>query len=112
MNRIKKGDNVIIIAGKDKGEISQVINVDVEKERVTVKGVNLVSKHVKPNPSKQINGGIVKIEASLHVSNVAHFNPNTKKADKIGFKFIKENEVMKKVRFYKSNNELVDGFNG
>lgn len=106
MNRIKTGDNVIVIAGKSKGHISKVIKV--KDDRVTVKDANLIKKHVKPNPQKQTTGGIVTREAALHVSNVAHYNPNTKKADKIGFKFIKVDDVMKKVRYFKSNNELVD----
>lgn len=106
MKRIRKGDKVIILTGKDKGCISEVLNV--KDDRVLVKDANFIKKHEKPNPSKQITGGIIKREAPLHISNIALFNPNTQKADKIGFKFIKENEVIKKVRFYKSNNELVD----
>lgn len=106
MNRLRKNDEVIVIAGKDKGRKGTVVFVLSDKHRVIVEGVNLVKKHVKPNPNKQIEGGIVEQEAALHISNVALYNPATKKADRVGFKFVEDGK--KKVRYFKSNGELVD----
>lgn len=107
MERIKKGDEVIIIAGKSKGHVGKVLGVI--KTRIVVEGGNLIKKHVKSNPQKpDSKGGIITLEASLHVSNVAHYNPTTKKADKVGFKFIENNGVSTKVRYFKSNDEIID----
>ncbi|MFA6301960.1 MAG: 50S ribosomal protein L24 [Legionella sp.] len=107
MNRIQSGDEVIITAGKSKGHVGKVLRVI--KDNVVVEGGNLIKKHVKPNPQKPENkGGIITLEAPLHVSNVAHYNPITKKADKIGFKYLENGDVTKKVRFYKSNDEIID----
>lgn len=100
MNKIRKGDEVIVLTGKDKGRRGVVLRV--EGERVVVEGVNRVKKHTKPNPIKGLVGGIVEKEMSIHVSNVAIFNPTTQKADRIGFKTLEDN---KKVRFFKSNGE-------
>lgn len=106
MKRIKTGDNVVVIAGKDKGRIGKVTRV--LEDRVCVEGANIIKKHVKPNPQLQQTGGIISREAPLHVSNVAHYNSVTKKADKVGFKFIKNGDVLQKVRYFKSNNEVID----
>ena len=107
MKRIRTGDEVIITAGKSKGHVGKVLRVIDEK--VVVEGGNLIKKHVKANPQQPENkGGIVTREAKLHVSNVAHYNPITKKADKVGFKYLENNGVSTKVRFLKSNNELID----
>ncbi|HDI5409540.1 TPA: 50S ribosomal protein L24 [Legionella pneumophila] len=107
MKRIKSGDEVIVIAGKSKGHIGKVLRV--VDDAVVVEGGNLIKKHIKPNPQKLENkGGIIAREAPLHVSNVAHYNPVTKKADKVGFKYLESNGVSKKVRYYKSNNEIID----
>ncbi|HDV5767102.1 TPA: 50S ribosomal protein L24 [Legionella pneumophila] len=107
MKRIKSGDKVIVIAGKSKGHIGKVLRVI--DDAVVVEGGNLIKKHIKPNPQKPENkGGIITREAPLHVSNVAHYNPVTKKADKVGFKYLESNGVSKKVRYYKSNNEIID----
>lgn len=107
MMRIKKGDDVIIVAGKSKGHRGKVLRVT--DKGVVVEGGNLITKHVKPNPQKPDHkSGIVKREAPLHVSNVAHYNSNTNKADKVGFKFIEVNGVSKKVRYFKSDNEIID----
>jgi large subunit ribosomal protein L24 len=100
MNKIRKGDEVVVLTGKDKGRRGVVLNVD--GERLVVEGVNRVKKHTKPNPIKGLVGGIVDKEMSIHVSNVAIFNPTTQKADRIGFKTLEDN---KKVRFFKSNGE-------
>lgn len=107
MKRIKKGDKVILIAGKSKGQVGEVLRVNLEK--VVVSGANLIKKHVKPNSQKpEIKGGIVSFEAPVHVSNVAHYNPITKKADKVGFKYLEKEGVSTKVRYFKSNNEIID----
>lgn len=105
MNKIKKGDEVIVIAGKNKGSRGSVVSVCNASNRVIVEGLNLNKKHVKPNPQKGVEGGIIEREAPIQISNVAIFNPATKKADRVGFKFLEDG---KKVRYYKSNNELLD----
>ena len=102
-SKIRRDDEVIILAGKDKGKTGKVTKVLVENGKVFVEGVNLIKKHTKPVPQLQQPGGIVEKEASLQVSNVAIVNPKTGKADRIGFRI----EDGKKVRFFKSNNELV-----
>tara|TARA_Y100000768_G_scaffold369400_1_gene334257 strand:- start:293 stop:610 length:318 start_codon:yes stop_codon:yes gene_type:complete len=104
MNRLKKGDSVIVIAGKDKGKKGEILRI-IEPDRLIVSNVNIAKKHVKPNPNKNENGGIIEREMPLHISNVMMFNPITKKGDKIGFKSLEDG---KKVRIYKSNDEVVD----
>ncbi|MCW8108032.1 50S ribosomal protein L24 [Alteromonas ponticola] len=101
--KIRRDDEVVVLAGKDKGKQGKVLKVLVADNRVVVEGVNLVKKHQKPNPQAGEAGGIIEKEASIHVSNVAIVNPATGKADRVGFRM--ENE--KKVRFFKSNGELV-----
>ncbi|MBX6421715.1 MAG: 50S ribosomal protein L24 [Sinobacteraceae bacterium] len=107
MNRIRKGDEVIVIAGKDKGRRGTVREVRADG-RVVVEGINLVKKHQKPNPNAGIGGGIVEKEMPLHVSNVMLWNAATGKGDRVGFKFVGEGESRKKVRYFKSNQEMVD----
>ncbi|WP_026377319.1 50S ribosomal protein L24 [Aestuariibacter salexigens] len=101
--KIRRDDEVIVLAGKDKGKQGKVLKVLTADERVVVEGVNLVKKHQKPNPQIGQAGGIIEKEASIHVSNVAIVNPATGKADRVGFRM--END--KKVRVFKSNGELV-----
>ena len=103
MQKIKKNDDVIVIAGKDKGARGSV--VQVLGEHVLVAGVNKVKKHQKPNPVKGLSGGIVEKEMPVHVSNVAIFNPSTKKADRVGVKALEDG---RKVRIFKSNGEVID----
>ena len=103
MNRIKKGDDVVVIAGKDKGRRGTVLSVD--NERVLVEGVNVVKKHQKPNPNAGVQGGIVDQERSIHMSNVMIYNPVTEKGDRIGIRTLEDG---RRVRFFKSNNEVVD----
>ena len=103
MEKIIKGDEVIVITGKDKGRRGVVLS-RVDAERVLVEGVNLVKKHVKPNPMKGVQGGIVDKDMPVHISNVALFNPATKKADRVGIKVLEDG---RKVRVFKSNGELV-----
>ena len=96
----------MLIAGKSKGHIGPVLKVLGEK--VIVEGANLVTKHVRPNPHIEEKGGILRKEHPVHISNVALYNPVTKKADKVGFKFIENNGKQEKVRYFKSNQELVE----
>ncbi len=102
-SKIRRDDEVIILAGKDKGKTGKVTKVLVESGKVFVEGVNLIKKHTKPVPQLQQPGGIIEKEASLQVSNVAILNPKTGKADRVGFRF----EDGKKVRFFKSDNEII-----
>ncbi|MBB5020505.1 large subunit ribosomal protein L24 [Chitinivorax tropicus] len=104
MRKIRKGDDVIVLAGKDKGKRGVVLHVLAEGH-VVVEGVNLVKKHQKPNPVKGLAGGIIEIAKPIDVSNVAVFNPATQKADRVGFRILDDN---RKVRFFKSNGELLD----
>jgi large subunit ribosomal protein L24 len=104
MKKIKKGDDVIVTTGKDKGKRGTVLRVE-NASLVVVEGVNKVKKHTKPDPNKGVAGGIVEMEKPIQVSNVAIFNSATKKADRIGFKTL---EDKRKVRYFKSNGELVD----
>ncbi|HEB56654.1 MAG TPA: 50S ribosomal protein L24 [Gammaproteobacteria bacterium] len=105
MNKIKKGDDVIVIAGKDKGKRGTVTRVVTDSARVFVENVNVVKKHQKPNPAAGVPGGIIEKEMPLDVSNIAIFNPSTGKADRLGFKFLEDG---RKVRFFKSNGEVLD----
>ena len=102
-SKIKKGDDVIVIAGKDKGKRGTVLRI--VEGRVVVENVNLAKKHVKPNPNKGEPGGIVDREMPMESSNVALYNPITNKADRVGYKILDDG---RKVRFYKSNGEIVD----
>lgn len=104
MSKIKKGDDVVIIAGKDKGKRGTVLRV-MSPDLVVVEGVNRVKKHQRPNPNKGATGGIVEMESPLQVSNVAIYNPATRKADRVGFKTV---EGKGKVRCFRSSGELVD----
>lgn len=104
MNRIKKGDEVIVIAGKDKGRRGTVMNV-IDDELLLVENINVVKKHQKPNPNAGVQGGIVEQEKPLHRSNVMLFNPVSGKGDRVGIKTLEDG---KRVRFFKSNNEVVD----
>ena len=104
MEKIRKGDDVIVTAGKDKGKRGTVLRV-VDLEHVLVEGANRVKKHQRPNPMKGTTGGIVDKEMPLHVSNVAIFNPGTKKADRIGTRLLDDG---RRVRTFKSNGEVID----
>ena len=104
MNKMRKGDAVIVIAGKDKGKRGTVTR-RVDTERVLIDGINRVKKHVKPNPNKGQQGGIVEQEMPIQISNVALFNPATQKADRVGIKTLEDG---RKVRVFKSNGEVVD----
>ena len=102
-NKIRRDDEVVVLAGKDKGKTGKVVSILNESDKLIVEGVNLVKKHQKANPQAGVAGGVIEKEAPIHVSNVAIVNPTTGKADRVGFRF----EDEKKVRFFKSNGELV-----
>ena len=104
MRKIRKGDDVIVITGKDKGKRGIVLRL-VDDDHLVVEGVNKVKKHQKPNPLKGITGGILDKEMPIHASNVAIFNPVTKKADRVGFRKLEDG---RKVRYFKSDGEVVD----
>lgn len=103
-SKIRKGDDVIIIAGKDKGKRGNVVKM-IGERKVIVESINLAKKHVKPDPNKGESGGIVEKEMPMDISNVALFNPAADKADKIGFRTLDDG---RKVRYFKSNGEVVD----
>ena len=105
MNRIKKGDEVTVISGKDKGRRGTVISVNDDDDRVLIEGINIVKKHQKANPNAGVQGGIIDSERAIHVSNVMLFNPVTGKGDRVGSKTLEDG---RKVRVFKSNNEVVD----
>jgi large subunit ribosomal protein L24 len=105
MRKLKKGDEIIVIAGKDKGKRGTVSQMIADKDRVVVESINTVKKHQKPNPNLGVPGGIVEKEMPLHISNVAIFNPVTGKADRVGIKILDDG---RKVRIFKSNNEVID----
>ena len=104
MQRIRKGDEVVVLAGRDKGKRGTVLR-RVDAQFVVVEGVNRVKKHQRPNPMKGVTGGIVDRDLPIHVSNVALFNPATKKADRVGSKTLQDG---RKVRIFKANDEQVD----
>lgn len=103
MSKIKKGDQVIVLTGKDKGKRGTVLRV--LEERVVVEGVNRVKRAVKPNPFKGTTGGFVDKDMPIHISNVALFNPDTAKGDRVGIRTLEDE---RKVRYFKSNGEVVD----
>ena len=104
MKRIRKGDTVVVTSGREKGRTGTVVGVQADG-RVLVENVNMVKKHQRPNPARGVQSGIVQKEAALHASNVALLNPATRKADRVGVRTLKDG---RKVRFFKSNGELVD----
>ena len=104
MNKIRKGDEVVVTTGRDKGKRGSVVRL-VIPDHLVVEGVNLIKKHRKPNMMKGEQGGIIEREAAVHISNVAIFNPQTKKADRVGFKRLEDKRM---VRVFKSNGESID----
>ena len=103
MNKIRKGDEVVVTAGRDKGRRGTVVKV--LEDRVVIEGINMVKRHTKPNPQRNVQGGIVEKETSIDLSNVALWNPVTKKGDRVGIRTLADG---RKVRFFKSNKETVD----
>jgi len=104
MNRIRKGDDVVVIAGKDKGKRGSVLHVNADGSMV-VADVNMVKRHTKPNPNRGIAGGIIEKEMPIDGSNVMLWNPQTSKGDRVGFRTLDDG---RKVRYFKSTNEVVD----
>lgn len=104
MNKIRKGDTVVIMVGKDRGRQGTVLRM-LPDNRVIVEGLNLVKKHTKPNPQAGLQGGIVEREAPLNLSNVQIYNPTTQRPDRVGFRNLEDG---RKVRFFKSNKEVID----
>jgi large subunit ribosomal protein L24 len=104
MQRIRKGDEVVVIAGRDKGKRGTVLRRTGD-EHVVVEGINRVKKHQRPNPMQGVTGGVVDKDMPIHISNIALFNPATQKADRIGFKVLSDG---RKVRVFRSNGEQVD----
>ena len=104
MQRIKKGDDVVVIAGKDKGKRGSVLSV-MPDGRLVVSDVNMVKRHTKPNPNRGEPGGIIDKEMPIHPSNIMLFNPQTSKGDRVGFKTLEDG---RKVRYFKSTDEVVD----
>jgi len=105
VQKIRKGDRVVVMTGKYKGRQGVVLKMLPREDKAIVEGVNMVKCHVKPRPQLRRPGGIIGREAPIHVSNLAVFNPVTQKPDRIGFRFLEDG---KKVRYFKSNNEVVD----
>lgn len=104
MKKIRKSDDVIVTAGRDKGKRGTVIRV-LEDDHVIVQNVNMVKRHTRANPNRGVSGGIIEKEAPIHISNVALFNPVTRKGDRVGFRVLEDG---RKVRFFKSNGEVLD----
>ncbi|MCX7072478.1 MAG: 50S ribosomal protein L24 [Gammaproteobacteria bacterium] len=107
MRKIKKGDEVIVITGKDKGRRGKV-SVVQDDGKIIVEGLNLAKKHQKGNPQAGVSGGIVEKEMAIDASNVMLFNAKTGKGDRVGFKFLGEGDAKRKVRYFKSNQEVLD----
>ena len=103
MNKIRKGDEVVVITGRDKGRRGTVVNI--LEGQVVVENINMVKRHTKPNPQKNVQGGIVEKEAAIDLSNVMLWNPVAKKGDRVGLRTLADG---RKVRFFKSNKEVVD----
>ena len=104
MHKIRKGDDVVVTTGRDKGKRGTVLKI-VDAEHVVVEGANRVKKHQRPIPMKGVTGGIVDRDMPLHVSNVALYNPATKKGDRVGVKVLEDG---RRVRYFKSNGEVID----
>ena len=104
MKKIRKGDHVVVLSGRDKGKRGNVLAIPSEFKLI-VEGVNVAKKHQKPNPMKGISGGILEQAMPIHLSNVALLNPTTNRGDKVGFRLLADGS---KVRFFKSNNEVID----
>lgn len=104
MSKIRKGDDVVVLSGRDKGKRGTVLQI-IENSRILVDNVNVIKKHVKPNPNRGETGGIIEREAPIQISNVALFNPNTNKADRVGYKVLEDG---RKVRVFKSDGEVAD----
>ena len=104
MHKIRKGDDVVVTTGRDRGKRGTVLKI-VDAEHVVVEGANRVKKHQRPIPMKGVTGGIVDRDMPLHISNVALYNPATKKGDRVGVRVLEDG---RRVRYFKSNGEVID----
>ena len=104
MKKFKKGDDVVVLAGRDKGKRGTILRV-LDDERALVDSVNVIKKHTRPNPNKGETGGIIEKESPIRISNLGMYNPNNKKADRVGFKSLEDG---KKVRVFRSDGEMID----
>lgn len=104
MQKIRKGDDVVVRTGKDKGKSGRVTKI-LKDNKILVEGINQAKKNQKPNPNAGVSGGIIVKDMPINISNVGLYNPTTKKADRVGFRFLEDG---KKVRYFKSTNEIVD----
>jgi large subunit ribosomal protein L24 len=107
--KIRKGDRVVVLTGKDKGKTGEVVRVLPAESRLVVQGVNMVRRHTKP--SRENTGGIVEKEATIHISNVAHIDPKSNKPTRVGYKFIEakgKGEKPRKVRVARRSGEVID----
>ena len=105
IRKIRKGDEVVVLAGRNRGQRGNVLSVHAGNDRIVVEGVNVVKRHTKPNPQQGTSGGIIEKEMPIHASNVALFNPITGKGDRVGARKLEDG---RKVRFFKSTGEVVD----
>ncbi|MEN8163264.1 MAG: 50S ribosomal protein L24 [Acidobacteriota bacterium] len=103
--KVKKGDTVEVIAGKDAGRTGKVLKVDSDRERVVVEGVHMIKRHTRPNPQKRVQGGIVEREAAIHVSNVMVVSPDSGKRTRVGYKILDDG---RKVRVAKVDGAILD----
>lgn len=104
MKKIKKGDDVIVLTGRDRGRRGAVLDISSDGKRARVNDINLVSRHTRPNPNANQVGGIIEKEAFIQISNLALYNPATGKGDRVGFRFLQDGS---KVRYFKSNGEVI-----
>ena len=104
MKKIRKGDKVVVLTGKDKGKQGTVLRV-LDDSRVLVENVNIIKRHTKPNPNKGVTGGIIDKEASIHISNVALFNPATGKGERVSMKMMQDGKM---ARFFRKSGEVAD----
>ena len=103
--KIKKGDNVEVISGKDAGKRGRVLRVDRDRERIVVEGVAMIKRHTRPNPQKKVQGGIVEREAAIHVSNVMVISPDSGRPTRVGYKILDDG---RKVRVSKVDGAILD----
>jgi large subunit ribosomal protein L24 len=105
MATLRKNDQVIVRSGKDRGKRGRVLRVIADKNRLVVEGVNLIKRHTRPNPQKNIKGGIVEREASIHISNVMLVDPDTNEASRLGVKIMPDG---RRVRISRKSGQVVD----
>ena len=105
IRRVRKGDEVVVLAGRNRGQRGSVLSVHAGSDHVVVEGVNIVKRHTRPNPQRGTAGGIIEKEMPIHVSNIALFNPVTGKGDRVGVKNLEDG---RKVRVFRSTGEVVD----